>query len=63
MLTGLAAGNAQGVQGALYYLIAYTFMNLGAFAVVLAIQRRDENDVTRSSGCTGWRAANRRWPR
>lgn len=43
---GLAAGTTQGAQAALYYLIAYTFMNLGAFAVVLAIQRRTENDVT-----------------
>lgn len=46
LLTGLAAGNQTGAQGALYYLLAYTFMNLGAFAVVLAVQRRDENDVT-----------------
>jgi len=46
LLTGLAAGNPTGVQGALYYLLAYTFMNLGAFAVLLAVQRRDENDVT-----------------
>ncbi len=46
LLTGLAAGDQTGAQGALYYLLAYTFMNLGAFAVVLAVQRRDENDVT-----------------
>ncbi|MCX6030771.1 MAG: NADH-quinone oxidoreductase subunit N [Chloroflexi bacterium] len=45
LLTGLAAGNQTGAQGALYYLLAYTFMNLGAFAVLLAIQRREENDV------------------
>ncbi len=46
LLTGLAAGNQAGAQGALYYLLAYTFMNLGAFAVLLAIQKRSENDVT-----------------
>ncbi len=46
LLTGLAAGNQTGAEGALYYLIAYTFMNLGAFAVVLAVQRRTEGDVT-----------------
>ncbi len=46
LLIGLAAGNQLGVEGALYYLLAYTFMNLGAFAVLLAVQRRDENDVT-----------------
>jgi NADH-quinone oxidoreductase subunit N len=46
ILTGLAAGNQQGFLGALYYLIAYTFMNLGAFAVLQAIQAPGENDVT-----------------
>jgi NADH-quinone oxidoreductase subunit N len=46
VLVGLAAGTAAGAQAALYYLLVYTFMNLGAFAVVLAVQRRDENDVT-----------------
>jgi NADH-quinone oxidoreductase subunit N len=46
ILTGLAAGNPRGAEGALYYLLAYTFMNLGAFAVLLAVQRREENDVS-----------------
>lgn len=46
ILTGLVANNARGYQGALYYLLAYTFMNLGAFAVLAMVQRRDENDVT-----------------
>ncbi len=46
IVTGLAAGNPRGAEGALYYLLAYTFMNLGAFAVLLAVQRRDENDVS-----------------
>ena len=46
VLVGLAAGSGQGARAALYYLLAYTFMNLGAFAVLLAVQRRDENDVT-----------------
>ena len=35
-----------GGSRARYYLIAYTFMNLGAFAVIQAVQRRDRNDVT-----------------
>ena len=46
IVTGLAAGNPRGAEGALYYLLAYTFMNLGAFAVLLAVQRREENDVS-----------------
>jgi NADH-quinone oxidoreductase subunit N len=46
VLVGLATGTAQGAQASLYYLLVYTFMNLGAFAVLLAVQRRDENDVS-----------------
>jgi NADH-quinone oxidoreductase subunit N len=43
MLVGLAAyagGQIGGIQGLLYYGAAYTFMNLGAFGVVAALQRR-----------------------
>jgi NADH-quinone oxidoreductase subunit N len=43
MLVGLAAyaaGEIQGLEGLLYYGAAYTFMNLGAFAVVAALQKR-----------------------
>ena len=43
MLVGLAAfgaGQIQGMEGLLFYTAAYTFMNLGAFAVIAAIQRR-----------------------
>jgi NADH-quinone oxidoreductase subunit N len=43
MLVGLAAfaaGRIEGLQGLLYYGAAYSFMNLGAFAVVAAVQRR-----------------------
>ncbi|MEO5884898.1 MAG: NADH-quinone oxidoreductase subunit N [Candidatus Limnocylindrales bacterium] len=43
MLVGLAAyaaGEIQGLEGLLYYGAAYTFMNLGAFAVIAALQKR-----------------------
>jgi NADH-quinone oxidoreductase subunit N len=43
MLVGIAAyaaGEIGGLEGLLYYGAAYTFMNLGAFAVVAALQRR-----------------------
>ncbi len=43
MLMGLAAyaaGQVDGLVGLLYYGAAYAFMNLGAFAVVAALQRR-----------------------
>ncbi len=43
MIVGLAAyanGQIEGLQGLLYYGAAYAFMNLGAFAVVAALQKR-----------------------
>jgi len=43
MLVGLAAyagGRIDGLEGLLYYGAAYSFMNLGAFAVVAALQKR-----------------------
>ncbi len=45
MLLGLIASdnitNKTGIQGILVYLLVYTFMNLGAFAVVTSLRRRD----------------------
>jgi NADH-quinone oxidoreductase subunit N len=43
MLVGLAAyaaGRMEGLEGLLFYGAAYSFMNLGAFAVIAALQRR-----------------------
>ena len=43
MLVGLAAfagGQTQGLEGLLFYGAAYSFMNLGAFAVIAALQKR-----------------------
>ena len=43
MLVGLAAyagGQISGLEGLLYYGAAYAFMNLGAFAVIAALQKR-----------------------
>ena len=43
MLVGFAAfgaGNVAGLEGLLFYGAAYAFMNLGAFAVIASLQRR-----------------------
>jgi NADH-quinone oxidoreductase subunit N len=43
MLVGLAAyaaGRMEGLEGLLFYGVAYSFMNLGAFAVIAALQKR-----------------------
>ena len=46
MLLGLIAGDQQnasadGIKGILIYLLVYTFMNLGVFAVITSLRRRD----------------------
>ncbi len=38
MLVGVAAGNAFGAQGVLFYLLAYALMNIGAFAILSMLE-------------------------
>jgi NADH-quinone oxidoreductase subunit N len=40
LLLGLVAGSAEGQQAVLFYLLAYVFLNLGAFGVVIALTHR-----------------------
>jgi NADH-quinone oxidoreductase subunit N len=39
LLVGLAAGTSAGTSALLFYLFAYTFMTIGAFAVLIAVGR------------------------
>jgi NADH-quinone oxidoreductase subunit N len=41
MLLGLIAGNDTGINGVMVYVMVYTFMNLGAFLVVVALRRKN----------------------
>ena len=41
MLLGLVAGNDTGIKGVAVYAMVYTFMNLGAFLVVVALRRQN----------------------
>jgi len=56
VLVGMVAGTAAGQGAMLYYLLAYAFMNLGAFAVVILLVRegeeRDEIDDLAALGYT-----------
>lgn len=54
---GVAAGARFGLHGMLYYLFAYVFMNLGAFAVVLAFENR-----TRSTAIASYAGSAARHP-
>ena len=42
VLIGLEAGTRQGLAGSLFYLLAYTFMVLGSFAIVTLVGRRGD---------------------
>lgn len=52
MLLGLVAGNETGIKGVAVYVLVYTFMNLGAFFVVVALRRENiiGEDVDDMSG-------------
>ena len=41
MLLGLVAGNETGIKGIAVYVLVYTFMNLGAFLVLVALRRQN----------------------
>jgi NADH-quinone oxidoreductase subunit N len=45
ILVAVVAASDLGVQSVLYYTLAYTLMNLGAFAVVILLGRRGEENV------------------
>jgi NADH-quinone oxidoreductase subunit N len=42
MLSGIAAGNSEGQIGVMFYLLAYTFMNFGAFALVSFVENAED---------------------
>jgi NADH-quinone oxidoreductase subunit N len=43
LLLGIVAGTAAGYQAVLFYLLAYVFLNLGAFGVVIALTHRGQD--------------------
>jgi NADH-quinone oxidoreductase subunit N len=45
MLVGLAAGSASGTAAVLYYLVVYTFATVGAFGVILLLERADGEEA------------------
>jgi NADH-quinone oxidoreductase subunit N len=45
LLVGLATATPAGIDAALYYLISYAFMNMGAFAIVILLERQGEMDA------------------
>ncbi|BDV44745.1 NADH-quinone oxidoreductase subunit N [Geotalea uraniireducens] len=51
-LVGFTAGNAEGTAGILFYMLSYTFMNIGAFAIIILVGKKGEenNNVSDYAG-------------
>ena len=45
MLIGLASGNIDGVAGIIFYLAAYSFMNLAAFGILSILEGEEETNL------------------
>lgn len=43
ILLGILAGNERGTQAFLFYILAYALTNMGAFAVLIALEQRGES--------------------
>ncbi len=56
ILAGIAAASPGGVGGTLFYLVAYLFTTLGAFAVVVALSARGQGDMVADYAGLGRRA-------
>jgi NADH-quinone oxidoreductase subunit N len=59
LLTGVIAANPAGVSGTLFYLAAYGFSTLGAFAFVSVVRDRDGGEQTELAQ---WAGLGRRYP-
>jgi NADH-quinone oxidoreductase subunit N len=59
VLIGLQAANEEGIAGALFYLLAYTFMVLGSFAIVTVMGGKDDanHDLSAYRGLAARRPA------
>ncbi|MDD2581142.1 MAG: NADH-quinone oxidoreductase subunit N [Desulfuromonadaceae bacterium] len=43
-LVGFTAGNGTGTAGILFYMLSYSFMNIGAFAVIILVAKKGETN-------------------
>jgi NADH-quinone oxidoreductase subunit N len=56
LLVGVVAGGVAGRSAVLFYLLGYSFMTLGAFAVAVALGKRGEESLSvRGWGGLGWK--------
>jgi len=52
VLVGFTAGNEVGTAGILFYMLSYAFMNIGAFAIIILVGKKgeDNNNVSDYAG-------------
>lgn len=43
-LVGFTAGNAEGSAGIMFYMLSYAFMNIGAFAIIILVGKKGEEN-------------------
>lgn len=48
VLVGLVPGTAESASNAMFYLFTYAFMNIGAFAVVILLESKGEQDASQN---------------
>jgi NADH-quinone oxidoreductase subunit N len=44
VLVGFTAGNAVGTAGIMFYMLSYAFMNIGAFAIIILVGKKGEEN-------------------
>lgn len=58
VLVGLVGGTSGSANAAIFYLFTYAFMNIGAFAVIIVLERANENDALQNRAA----GIGKRWP-
>lgn len=58
VLVGLVGGTPGSANAAIFYLFTYAFMNIGAFAVIIVLERANEDDALQNRAA----GIGKRWP-
>ena len=62
ILTGVIADNQAGLSATLFYLVAYSFSTVGAFAIVGLIRNADGSELSEDANLTHWAGLGQRSP-
>ncbi|MCV7099211.1 NADH-quinone oxidoreductase subunit NuoN [Mycobacterium palustre] len=62
ILTGVIADNTAGLSATLFYLVAYSFSTVGAFAIVSLIRNADGSELSEDATLSHWAGLGQRSP-